>query len=126
MGETIQVTVTGYSKKGYGVSKLSEKKRCYVFGGVKGDVCDVDIIKKKRRDSFGVVTHLVEPSKDRVEPLCVHFTKCGGCSLQTTSYEKQLEHKMNQIQELASPLSLHIEPILACQRTTKYRSNKPC
>lgn len=122
MGDIIRVEITGYSKKGYGLSQIGERKKCYVFGGVKGDIVDVDVIKKKRRDSFGVISKVITRSESRIEPLCKHFAMCGGCSLQTTSYESQLQHKLEKIQEIASPLSVDVQPIIPCKKTTKYRS----
>ena len=43
----------------------------------------------------GTLVDLLQPSPDRVEPLCAHYTRdrCGGCQLQHLRYEAQLEAK---------------------------------
>lgn len=33
-------------------------------------------------------------------PLCQHFGTCGGCSLQSITYEAQLRHKVNHVAQL--------------------------
>ena len=45
--------------------------------------------KKKKKQDFSVY-------EDR-EALCPHFEKCGGCTLQKISYEKQLEIKSSEV-----------------------------
>lgn len=55
------------------------------------------------RDSKGVFWHRVksvlEPSPDRIEPRCPHFTKCGGCQYQHARYETQLQLKTGILRE---------------------------
>ena len=39
---------------------------------------------------------ILQPSPDRVEPVCPYFGTCGGCTFQHLSYEKQLIEKLNK------------------------------
>jgi 23S rRNA (uracil1939-C5)-methyltransferase len=43
--------------------------------------------------------HVIQPSKDRVEPRCAHFGSCGGCHYQHGSYDAQLRLKREILQE---------------------------
>lgn len=51
---------------------------------------------------------------------CTHFGSCGGCRLQTISYDQQLESKEALIRELFPD---HVvEPILGCQEEWQWRN----
>ena len=54
---------------------------------IPGDVCDVQIVKKKHRYCEGRVVRLIEPAPLRTEPMCPHFGICGGCRWQILPYE---------------------------------------
>ncbi len=42
---------------------------------------------------------IIDPSPHRVPPPCPHFTRCGGCHYQHTTYEHQLEIKKEILRE---------------------------
>jgi 23S rRNA (uracil1939-C5)-methyltransferase len=42
---------------------------------------------------------ILEPSPYRIPPSCPHFTRCGGCHYQHTTYEQQLEIKKEILRE---------------------------
>ena len=46
---------------------------------VPGDVCDVQIRRKKHSFAEGEVVRFVEYSRVRATPFCQHFGVCGGC-----------------------------------------------
>jgi 23S rRNA (uracil1939-C5)-methyltransferase len=76
---------------GYTIAR--EDKVMLIKGAIPGEVVEVTITEKKRDYTLAVVTRVVEPSEDRVEPPCPVFGICGGCQLQFVSYEKQLRMK---------------------------------
>jgi 23S rRNA (uracil1939-C5)-methyltransferase len=41
-----------------------------------------EIVEAERVFDRGTLVRLVQPSPDRVEPICPHFGTCGGCALQ--------------------------------------------
>jgi 23S rRNA (uracil1939-C5)-methyltransferase len=43
------------------------------------------------------LVELIEPSKDRVEPICRHFGTCGGCALQHLELAAYLRWKQQQV-----------------------------
>ncbi len=47
--------------------------------------------------SLGKIEAILEPSPERVDPLCPHFGSCGGCDFQQLSYEQQLAAKVDFI-----------------------------
>ena len=45
------------------------------------------------------LVQVLEPSKDRVLPGCIHFGQCGGCQLQHASYPAQVQAKADILRE---------------------------
>ena len=58
----------------------------------------VKVLKIKGNVAYGKAIRVFEPSKDRVEPVCPVFGKCGGCNLQHLAYEKQLGYKAEAVE----------------------------
>lgn len=73
---TDKVTIDEIGGRGDGLAKV-DGKVIYVPYSAPGDVVDV-----KLNGSRGRIKHIHQKSEHRVEPLCPHFTKCGGCMLQ--------------------------------------------
>ena len=60
---------------------------------------------------------IIEPSPHRVLPPCPHFTRCGGCHYQHTTYEHQLEIKkeilresLRRLAKLELPFDIEVHP----------------
>jgi 23S rRNA (uracil1939-C5)-methyltransferase len=69
----------------------------FVKGGVPGDKIIANIRSKKRRYFNASIKEILEPSPNRVEPVCSHFGTCGGCSWQNLSYQEQISWKRTHI-----------------------------
>ena len=74
-------------------------KVIFVKGLVPGDIADVEILKSKRRHSEGRLLQLKQPSPNRIQPVCLHFGSCGGCSWQNLDYNTQVALKQKQVEE---------------------------
>ena len=63
---------------------------------------------------------------DRVDAPCPHFGTCGGCRWQDLRYERQLEHKQQQVldalQRIAGLPDPPVEPIVPAVRQYAYRN----
>ena len=68
----------------------SEGLVIFVEGAIPGDVVDIEIYKKRRKHAEARIIRFVNPSPDRIEPICEHFGICGGCNLQNMNYHSQL------------------------------------
>ena len=91
-----------------------------------GDVCDVQVVKKKKSFLEGKILSLTQPAEERVEPICSHFTICGGCKWQHIPYEMQLEAKDQVVRDAMERLGkVGIQeylPILGSAETERYRN----
>lgn len=57
------------------------------------------VLKIKGTIGYGKAEEIVQPSKERVEPRCPVFLRCGGCCLQHMSYSSQLAYKRQIVQD---------------------------
>ena len=93
---------------------------------VPGDVCDVQIRRKKHSFAEGEVVRFIEYSKVRALPFCRHFGICGGCKWQNLPYEEQLKFKQQQVLDQLTRIGKielpEFRPILGSVKTQEYRN----
>ena len=51
----------------------------FVKDAVMGDTVRARIVKAKKGYAYARLEEVLEPSPDRVEPVCVYARQCGGC-----------------------------------------------
>ena len=93
---------------------------------VPGDVCDVQIRRKKHSFAEGEVVRFLQYSNVRVKPFCQHFGVCGGCKWQNLPYPEQLKFKQQQVFDQLSRIGKielpEFRPILGSVKTQEYRN----
>ena len=93
---------------------------------VPGDVCDVQIRRKKHSFAEGEVVRFIEYSNVRAAPFCQHFGVCGGCKWQNLPYEEQLKFKQQQVYDQLTRIGKielpEFRPILGSVKTQEYRN----
>jgi 23S rRNA (uracil1939-C5)-methyltransferase len=93
---------------------------------VPGDVCDVQIRRKKHSFAEGEVVRFINYSKVRAIPFCQHFGVCGGCKWQNLPYEEQLKFKQQQVYDQLHRIGKvelpEFHPILGSVHTQAYRN----
>ena len=93
---------------------------------VPGDVCDVQIRRKKHSFAEGEVVRFIKYSNVRVKPFCQHFGVCGGCKWQNLPYPEQLKFKQQQVFDQLSRIGKielpEFRPILGSAKTQEYRN----
>lgn len=95
-GEEITLQIEGAAFKGKGIGKI-EGMAVFVPGTMPGDKVRARIIKRKKNYREAKLLEILEPSTDRIEPMCSHANVCGGCSWQHVPYQKQLDYKTQQV-----------------------------
>jgi len=112
----------------YGGQGLGRIDGYVIFAGgtVPGDLARVRIVKRKKSHAEAELVRIVEPSPDRVEPVCPLFGQCGGCSGQNMSYALQLRHKQRQAESVFEHLGKvkpeRILPIIGSPLEYRYRN----
>jgi len=91
-GECFTLRIEKMVQGGEGMARLEDGRVCFVAGALPGELCKVGLTFQKKDFTKGRVVEVIEPSPDRVKPLCPLYGKCGGCSLQHLASEKQAEY----------------------------------
>ena len=93
---------------------------------VPGDICDIQIRRKKHSFAEGEVVRFIEYSNVRATPFCQHFGVCGGCKWQNLPYHEQLKFKQQQVFDQLTRIGKvelpEFQPILGSVKTQEYRN----
>ena len=127
--DCVTVTIEDMGSDGEGIGKV-DGFTLFVKDAVLGDTVEAKIVKSKKSYAYARLEKVVTPSPFRVEPKCAYHRQCGGCQLQTLSYEKQLEFKQQKIRNnliriggfAPEYIDEKIEPIIGMEAPFHYRN----
>lgn len=118
--------LTSAGAKGMAIGRTEEGKTVMVTNAIPGDVVDVQVFKSKKKYFEAKVIGFQKYSKDRTEPVCMHFGVCGGCKWQNLVYDKQLEYKekevYNNIKRIGKIDNFEYLPIYPSENQYNYRN----
>ena len=124
-GDIVNLDIKSLAYGGLGLSHYNNIV-IFVKGGLPGQIVKSKILKKKKKYFEADALEIIKKSNDEVNPLCEHFDVCGGCTFQNYKYEKQLNEKQNQINDLFTRLAKinnpPIKPIIGCEKEFYYRN----
>jgi 23S rRNA (uracil1939-C5)-methyltransferase len=121
-----KLLIEDYAAEGKALAR-KDGKVIFIEGAVPGDVVDVRLGRSKKDWAEGHTLHFHEYSKERVTPFCQHFGVCGGCQWQMLPYEKQLQFKHRQVEEVLKRIGkIQLPPFLpiAGAGETRFYRNK--
>ena len=110
--------IEGYTSEGLGVARI-EGQAVFVHRALRGEDCDVLLLKVLKNAAFGKVVKVHEPSPHRVEPDCPYYGKCGGCDFRHMDREEELYAKKTRVQDALRRIGgsdVQVEEILAGER----------
>ena len=96
--QTIGIEIIDMGSEGEGIGK-AEGLAVFVPGAITGDLAEVRITTQKKNFAKAELIRIVKPSRYRTEPFCRYAGECGGCSLQSMSYEGQLLLKQKMVRD---------------------------
>lgn len=79
---------------------LYDGKDIYMKGGITGQKVKAIVQKARSKKAEVKMLELLENSPLETEEPCKHFNQCGGCSILSVPYEKQLQIKERQVMDL--------------------------
>ncbi|MCU5746209.1 23S rRNA (uracil(1939)-C(5))-methyltransferase RlmD [Staphylococcus sp. SQ8-PEA] len=88
--------VIDLTHEGHGVVKV-DRYPIFVPYALIDEEIQYKVIKVKKNFAIGKLLEVTTSSKQRVEPPCIYYSKCGGCQLQHMNYEAQLSMKKSQV-----------------------------
>ena len=127
VGDEIFLDIKRIGINGEGIGYY-KKLAIFVDGVLPKENVLVKITKLYRGYATAELVELKTPSKDRVEPFCPYYTKCGGCSLQHVSYEATRDIKRDILMESITrytkinPRSFEIKPTILMENPNNYEA----
>ena len=107
-------------------SGIPRGKAAFVPFTIDGERVRVRIMRQRRKLVEAAMEEVLEPSPERVEPVCPYFGDCGGCSYQHIRYGHQLEIKARQVEQTIRRVgriqSVPMAPIVPSPAEYGYRN----
>lgn len=119
------IPITDLAAEGKAIARV-EGRVVFVPWAVPGDVCTLQVHRKKQSFMEAEVVSFKELSPLRREPFCPHFGVCGGCKWQMLPYAEQLRQKQQQVVDALTRIG-HltlpaVSPILGSEQECEYRN----
>ena len=128
VGQKLEIEIEKIVFGGEGLGRI-DGFAVFVPMSVPGDKLEIDIISVKKSYARGLITRIIEPSKDRIEDLSkVSFEDFDGCDFGMLKYEKQLEYKDKMLEEVLTKISgidlenVQVEKIIESDEKVNYRN----
>lgn len=127
--DMVVIKIEDMGTEGEGIGK-AEGFPLFVKDAVIGDEIKARIVKVKKNYGYGRLEEILTPSPFRTTPRCAYHRQCGGCQLQSLSYDKQLEFKQQKVRNnllriggfSAEELERIMEPIVGMEDCWHYRN----
>ena len=127
--EELTLSIDNIGNTGEGIGHV-DGYTLFVKDAMPGDVIRAHITKAGKSYGYARLIDIIAPSVDRVVPSCVDSSRCGGCTLQHMSYEKQLEYKEQKVKDCliriggfdAGTIDDITEPIIGTEEPFHYRN----
>jgi 23S rRNA (uracil1939-C5)-methyltransferase len=125
VGDKLTLTVSDIAFGGEGVARWDDFV-VFVSWVALGEVVEAEVIEVKKHFARAKLLRVLQPSADRVEPLCRYFGKCGGCQYQHLAYSAQLRLKHKQVRDLFQRIggfvSAAVAEVVPCPSPYGYRN----
>ena len=122
--DIVTCEIDGWSSDGAGVARIGGQA-VFVPGAIPGEQWEVRIVKSRAGAVFGKGERCLRPDPARTPPDCPAYPRCGGCSLRHMTYEKELEFKLQRVNDAyrrIGGLDLRASGILGATETAHYRN----
>ncbi len=98
-GEQLELEIESLAFGGRGLARC-DGLVVFVSGALPGDRVKAEITKAKKRFAEARTVELLSPGAERIADVCIHDGEpCPGAPWQGLSYERQLAHKSEQVDE---------------------------
>lgn len=94
----MHLTIEDIAFGGKGVAR-HEGKVIFIPFTISGEVVDAEVTRSKKRFAEAELVSVEKSSPFRVQPGCVYYQRCGGCTYQHIAYQEQLAIKSRQVEQ---------------------------
>ena len=122
--QTVRAVIEGYSSEGLGIARVGGQV-VFVHRAIRGEECDILMMKVLKHAAFGKVTAIHTPSPHRQDSDCPYYGRCGGCDFRHMDYAEELEAKRARVQDALQRLggsAVQVEEIFGAAETRYYRN----
>ena len=123
--QELTVEITEVGSLGEGVAKL-DGYALFVKDSVRGDICQVKIMKANKSFAYAKLLKVITPSPYRVKPRCEVARRCGGCKIMAADYKEQLRFKTekvyNNLTRIGGASDFEYESIIGMEEPYNYRN----
>ena len=119
-----RATIEGYSSEGLGIARI-DGQVVFVHRAVRGEICDILVLKVLKNAAFGKVVAVDTPSEHRCEPDCPYYGQCGGCDFRHMDYVEELIAKRQRVQDALTRLggsTVQVEEVIGADDQLRYRN----
>jgi 23S rRNA (uracil1939-C5)-methyltransferase len=100
-GDIINLHIDSLAYGGRGVARL-DNYVIFVDKALPGQDVSALVYKKKKGFGEARILEIRKESQYNTNPLCEHFSFCGGCGQQHLKYSEQLKQKKKQVEDIFS------------------------
>lgn len=124
-GEIINLSIDSLAYGGRGVARHDN---CVVFVDKALPNQEVNALIYKKRRGYGEarILDILKETEKRADPVCEHFSYCGGCVHQHLDYTEQTAQKKKQVEDIFSRQvgikDFHISNLIPAEEIYNYRN----
>ena len=94
--KSIELVIDNLSSDGSGVARIG-RDVYFVPGALPGERVLARLKQRRKKIIYTQLLEVLDVSPNRVEPDCVHYQTCGGCSMQQLAYAEQVRLKEERV-----------------------------
>jgi len=123
--DELNVKIVDQGHTGEGIGKV-DGYPLFIEFALPDEEVKVNILKTNKNYGFGKMLEIVEKSKDRVEPPCPYYYRCGGCHIMHSSYEGQLKFKRKRVKDSLERIgkieNVEVDETIGMENPFRYRN----
>ncbi len=127
--QLLTTEIIDMSTEGEGIGKVNGYP-FFIKDTIIGDQAEIRAMKLKKNYGYGRLEKVITPSPFRIMPPCSFHRQCGGCQIQSMSYEQQLAFKQNKVRNNLlriggfhpDELDRIMEPVVGMEEPFRYRN----
>lgn len=121
----VDMFIDNLGHEGEGVGRY-EGFTLFVPGALPKEHIRAKVLKVKKNYGYAKLLEVLESSKERTNPPCPIYDRCGGCSLQHLSYQGQLDYKrqmvIDNLERIGKITDVLVHPTLGMEVPWRYRN----
>ena len=125
--EILELQIEAIGSEGEGIAHVNGYT-LFIKDMVPGDRIEARVVKTGKSFGYARCERIIEPSPDRIDPVCPISKRCGGCQFQHLSYEAELRFKQEKVFNCIKRIGgfkdeeIPMLPIIGCEEIMHYRN----